>query len=126
MFPSVADILQADPRVPYAIVFGSWARGTQHGGSDLDVAIGGDPSGWNALELGQLIGRLEAAAARPVDLVLLDEAPPGLAFRIFRDGKVLVQRDAAALAARKARAALDYFDWQPVEALFHRPRPRSA
>jgi predicted nucleotidyltransferase len=102
---SVADILQADPRIPYAVVFGSWARGTQHSGSDLDVAIGGDPNGWSALELGSLIGRLEGAAGCPVDLVLLD---------------------AAALAARKARAALDYFDWQPVEALFHRPRPRSA
>ena len=126
MFQSVAEVLQADPRVPYAIVFGSWARGTQHGGSDLDVAIGGDPSGWSALELGNLIGRLEAAAGRSVDLVLLEEAPVGLAFRIFRDGKIVVQRDAAALAARKARAALDYFDWQPVEALFLHPRPRSA
>ncbi len=48
----------------------------------------------------------------------IDDGPPGLAFRIFRDGKVLMQRDAAALAARKARAALDYFDWQPVKALF--------
>lgn len=126
MFPSVVDILQADQRIPYAIVFGSWARGTQHSGSDLDVAIGGAPDAWSALELGSLIGRLEAAAGCAVDLVLLEEAPPGLAYRIVRDGKVVVQRDAKALAGRTARAVLDYFDWKPIEALFTHPRPRSA
>jgi len=31
--------------------------------------------------------------------VLLDEAPPGLAYRIFRDGLVLCAREPAVLAA---------------------------
>ena len=53
-----------------------------------------------------------------MDLVLLDEAGPGLAYRVFRDGKVIFQRDRRALVDRKARAILDYLDFRPVEQTF--------
>lgn len=120
MFESVCRVLTAEPRISYALVFGSFARGTQHANSDLDIAIGGLRQPLSVLELGDLIGRLEAAAGRAVDLVLLDEAPVGLAYRVFRDGKLILERDHDALAQRKARAALDYFDFKPVEDLFIR------
>lgn len=118
VFETLIKALEACPDIGYALVFGSFARGTLHGGSDLDIAIGGMSRPLSVLELGDLIGRLEAAAGRDVDLVLLDEAPVGLAFRVFRDGKLIVDRDHDALARRKARAALDYFDFKPVEDLF--------
>lgn len=118
MFEALTKELQACPEIGYALVFGSFARGTQHGHSDLDIAIGGLSRALSVLELGDLIGRLEAVAGRTVDLVLLDEAPIGLAFRVFRDGKLILARDREALAQRKARAALDYFDFKPVEDLF--------
>jgi uncharacterized protein YutE (UPF0331/DUF86 family) len=38
-----------------------------------------------------------------------------LAYRIFRDGHLLVERDHGALVTRKARVLLDYLDWKPVE-----------
>ena len=69
------------------------------------------------LGLGALAARLEQVAGRPVDLVLLEEAPPGLAYRIFRDGRPLVQRDPEAMSTRKARAILEYLDFQPIEEL---------
>ena len=53
--------------------------------------------------LGRLTARLESAAEREVDLVLIDEAPSPLAYRIFRDGRTLVESDHAALVARKER-----------------------
>lgn len=55
-----------------------------------------------------------------MDLVLLDEAPPALAYRVFRDGQAVAVRDPSALAARKARAILEYLDFQPIEELFAR------
>src|SRR5258708_34455736 len=103
-------------------MFGSCARGTQHGQSDLDLALGGLALSLSVLDLGDLIGRLEAAAGRPVDLTLLDEAPPGLAYRVFRDGRILLERDHDAFARRKARAVLEYLDFKPVEDLFVRSR----
>lgn len=62
-----------------------------------------------------MLGCLTSAVGRAVDLVPLDEATPALAYRIFRDGRVLVERDHGALVARKARVMLDYLDFKPIE-----------
>lgn len=111
--------IEADPRIAYALVFGSQARGTAHHHSDVDVAIGLDGGRQlGTLELGELIARLESAINRSMHVVVLDEAPPGLAYRVVRDGRPIVIRDEQALQARVARAVLEYLDFQPVEAMF--------
>ncbi len=113
--------LSDDSRIAYALVFGSTARGSSHALSDVDVAIGttGDaPLG--ALDIGELTSRLEAAAGRAVHLVVLNDAPPGLAYRVFQDGSPFLIRDTAAFKARLARAILEYLDFRPVEELFTR------
>jgi predicted nucleotidyltransferase len=111
-------ILAEDARIEYALVFGSSARGTAHAGSDLDVAVGLKSSmRLGALELGDLVSRLESAAGCPVDLVVLDEAPPGLAYRVFREGRVIVEKNHGALIERKTRAILEYLDFRPIESL---------
>jgi predicted nucleotidyltransferase len=108
--------LEADPRVAYAILFGSRGRGSAHARSDTDVAIGlTRGASLSAAEVGDLLSRLEAAAGGPVDLVLLDEAGPALAYRVFRDGRVILEKDRRALVQRKARAILEYLDFRPVE-----------
>jgi predicted nucleotidyltransferase len=114
-------VLEADPRVAYAILFGSRGRESAHARSDTDVAIGlTRGAGLSAAEVGELLSRLEATAGGPVDLVLLDEAGPGLAFRVFRDGRVIFERDRLGLVERKARAILEYLDFRPVEEIFTR------
>jgi predicted nucleotidyltransferase len=110
--------LERDDRLTYAIVFGSEARGRAHAGSDLDVALGLAPGvRLEPFALADLAARLEAAAGRPVDLTLLDEASPALAYRVFRDGREILVRDRSALVDRKARAILEYLDFKPVEEL---------
>jgi predicted nucleotidyltransferase len=121
MLEALGDVLTHDPRIAYALVFGSSARGEAGPHSDLDVAVGlAEGVRLDALELGALTATLEEAAGMPVDLVLLDEAPPGLAYRIFRDGRPILERDRDALVGRKARAILEYLDFQPIEELFTR------
>jgi uncharacterized protein len=111
--------IEADPRIGYALVFGSHARGTAHHHSDVDVAIGlADGARLDTLDLGRLIASLESAAGRSVHVVVLDDAPPGLAYRVFRDGRPIVIRDERAFKARLARAVLEFLDFQPVEAMF--------
>jgi uncharacterized protein len=118
MFEAIQARLAACPFVAYALVFGSAARGSTHGGSDLDIAIGvTDGPGPSLLDLGALTASLEIAAGRPVDLVLLNEAGPSLAYRVFRDGLEVFVRDRAALVARRARATLEYLDFKPIEDL---------
>ena len=118
MFDAVTDPIAADSRIAYALVFGSHARGTAHDGSDLDVAIGGLTMPLDNHELGDLVGRLEAATGKTVDVVLLDTAPPSLAYRVFRDGVVVLDRDHRAFVDRRARAVMEYLDWKPVEDFF--------
>lgn len=118
MVDALREALDSEPDVVYALLFGSSARGTPGPGSDADVAVELAPgAARDARALGRLIARLESVTDRQVDLVLLDEAPPPLAYRIFRDGHLIVERDHAALVARKARAILDYLDFKPVEDL---------
>lgn len=108
-------------RVAYALLFGSRARGSAHRGSDTDVAVGlATGARLSAREVGDLVSRLEEAAGGSVDLVLLDEAGPGLAYRAFRDGRVILERDRPALVARKTSAILEYLDWKPIEEVFTR------
>ncbi|MFY9344472.1 MAG: nucleotidyltransferase domain-containing protein [Planctomycetota bacterium] len=118
MFDEVAKVLAADPRIAYALVFGSCARGQAHAQSDLDVAIGGLSSPFSEHDLGDLIGLLESASQQAVDLTVLDEVPPSVAYRVFRDGVVVLDRDHPALVRRRARAAMEYLDWKPVEDFF--------
>jgi predicted nucleotidyltransferase len=114
-------VLEVDPRITYALVFGSRGRRSAHRGSDVDVAIGLAPgSRLSAREVGDLVSRLETVAGSPVDLVILDEAGPGVAYRAFRDGRPVITRDARALTERRARAILEYLDWKPIEKEFTR------
>jgi predicted nucleotidyltransferase len=120
-------VLEADPRIAFAILFGSRGRGKAHEGSDTDVAVGLMPGArLAAMDIGELVSRLEAAAKSPVDLAVLDEARPGLAYRAFRDGKLLFERDHRILVERKARAILAYLDFRPVEDVFARAALRAA
>ncbi len=121
MIERLRSVLEADSRVAYAILFGSRGRESAHARSDTDVAIGlSRGAALSAAEAGDLLSRLEAAVAGPVDLVLLDEAGPGLAYRVFRDGRVIFERNRLALVERKARAILEYLDFRPVEEIFTR------
>ena len=118
MFQGLRPVLAGDSRVAYALAFGSTARGDAREHSDCDIAVGlAKGVRLSALEIGRWVARLEEAAGRSVDLVLLDEAPPGLAYRIFRDGRPLVVRDGDAMTERKVRAILEYLDFQPIETL---------
>lgn len=117
----VADVLSADPRIAYGLVFGSTGRGDARPTSDLDVAIGvASDAEFDTLAVGRLISDLERATGRTVDLVMLHEAPPALAYRVFRDGQVVCTRDRSALVERRVRAILDYLDYRPFEAAFVR------
>ena len=62
-------VLAEDSRIAYALVFGSTARGTAHASSDLDVAVGLEPSvRLGAIELGNLISSiLEYLDFRPIE-----------------------------------------------------------
>jgi predicted nucleotidyltransferase len=109
----VEELVRDDPRVEFALLFGSVAREQDGPGSDLDVAVGLRPGGDEdrlAVKL-ELAGRLADLAAR-VDVVLADDAPPALAYRIARDGVVAWARDRRSVTRFRAAAFSRHPDWE--------------
>ena len=105
MLPALRRILETEPHVAHALIFGASSRGTARADSDADIAIELTPDAPRDVRtLGGLAARLETAAGRRVDLVLLDEAPAPLAYRIFRDGHLLIERDHRAAGILRAAA----------------------
>lgn len=127
MDDAIREVLQSDDRIAFALIFGSTARGQTTPFSDVDVAIGLRAGvSFSATDIGELVSRLESAVRREVDVVILNEAPPGLAYRVFRDGRLIFEADRAARVARQARAIMEYLDFKPFEERFARAVLRRA
>jgi predicted nucleotidyltransferase len=118
---AIRQVLARDGRIAFALLFGSAARRETTPLSDVDIAIGlspGAPFGHH--DRGDLASRLEEVTGRPIDLVVLNGAAPGLAYRAFRDGRMVLERDHAARVEAQARAILEYLDFKPVEEMLTR------
>lgn len=107
------DVLADDPTVVVAYLFGSRATGTQRVDSDVDVAVlRPDPSPDGRM---LLMAELAAAVAPlDVDLVDLVTAPVALAYRVLRDGRLLICRDEAERIAHRVRTIDRYLDMAPA------------
>lgn len=86
--------------------------------SDLDIAVLIDESRLKPRSRFRfrldLIGEATRAWGRPdVDVVLLNEASPLLAYEVVRSGRLLFERDHDARVAFEARTAQHYLDLEP-------------
>ena len=98
-----------------AYLFGSYARGEQRAGSDVDVAVLFARSGLNTLTgpISTLRGELERAVGRTVDVIDIRRAPVDLTHRILRDGQLLAERDRNERVRFEVQARNEYFDLLP-------------
>jgi len=109
-------------------LFGSTARGTRRDDSDVDVGIlveGQPPRTLAGLKLG-LEGEIERALGLPVQLVVLNTAPPDLVHRVLRDGKLLLDRDPSARIRFEVGSRRDYFDVLPYLRRYRRQGPSAS
>jgi predicted nucleotidyltransferase len=98
-------VLRTEHNVRFALLFGSFATGTETSSSDVDVLVAlADPSLQRLIDLK---AKLTDVLGRPVDLVVLDDAErePSFVAQALTDGRVLVDRDGRwqALLSQKAR-----------------------
>lgn len=97
-------------------VFGSVARGTARGRSDIDVAVllERDPPPTLAGSAVSLGGDLERYLGYPVDLVVLNRASVDLVHRVLRDGLLVFDPRPRERIQFEVRARNAYFDLKPV------------
>jgi predicted nucleotidyltransferase len=111
--------LEGREDVLVAYLFGSVARGRAGPLSDVDVAIllaeDGDPFP-RLLEVTEEVAR--AVGEDRADVVLLNTAPVALAYRVLRDGRLLVCRDEEARVEHWVRTVLAYLDMEPFFRVF--------
>jgi predicted nucleotidyltransferase len=100
------------PQIQLAVLFGSTARGQENPQSDVDLGLLLEPYSPEARF--QAEAELRRAAGTTVDVILLDAAPPLLAFEIARDGVLLFERSPGLWARFQARAMVSWWDWAPI------------
>jgi hypothetical protein len=104
-----------ESRIVAAYVFGSVARGTATSLSDIDVALMLTPGSAPADVCGRVADELSRQFGTDrVDVVSLDHAPAPLAYRVIREGRLVVCRDAARIERFVADTVLHYLDFQPL------------
>ncbi|MGH3824787.1 MAG: type VII toxin-antitoxin system MntA family adenylyltransferase antitoxin [Pseudonocardiaceae bacterium] len=105
-------LLSSAPGVLVAYLYGSHARGRAGPLSDVDVALLLDSDDEDRrLDLTAAIAHAIAPARS--DIVILNDAPPALAYRVLRDGKILASRDDRARVQHWVQTIDRYLDMAP-------------
>jgi len=99
-------------QVQAVFLFGSRAFGTARSESDWDLAVYLEPPEPDPTL--ELLGALVAAGFEWVDLVLLHEAPPVLAFEVVRANRVVYAREGFEVGGYVSRVAREYWDLEPL------------
>src|SRR4051795_10096784 len=99
-----------------AYLFGSHARGTAGPLSDVDVAVllrEGADFGRRQLEL--IAAVADVVGLDSAEVVVLNNAPVTLGYRVLRDGHVLLSRDDRAPVRHFVRTVVRYLDMAPMK-----------
>jgi predicted nucleotidyltransferase len=110
------------PEVIAGYLFGSQAKGKATQDSDVDVAILLDP-GFNLQEhymyRVERTVELELLCQRPVDLVILNQAPLVLRNQVLKYGQLIYESDHRQRVAFEVQSRQAYYDFKPTLTLLH-------
>lgn len=98
-----------------AYLFGSVAKGIAGALSDIDIAVFLENHSDIESERTKIETSICNALERSdIDLIILNEAPFTLAYRILRDGMVLIAPNLQAKENFEVRTIMNYLDFQPL------------
>lgn len=119
---AIARAVEPLPAIQAAFLFGSHASGHARADSDVDVGVLLDLAAATddaRARLRRVIGALAAElAADRLDVVILNDAPPVLAFEVLKHGRLAFERDRQALHRFRVATYARHADFVPVERLF--------
>lgn len=123
--PSLIEKLRIDGDIVAVYLFGSFAEGKQTSVSDIDLAVLLDrdfpPGLYFEKKLALLTIITSLLKTDEVDLVILNQAPPVLSYRIFSKGRLLFEKEdgKSQRVSFQARTYDRYFDFKPIEKILH-------
>jgi predicted nucleotidyltransferase len=112
---TIRRVLDDDGRVVLGYLFGSLCKGETGPLSDIDIGVLFRCDVDQRRAHGELMdGLCRALRSDRVDLILLDESPPPLLYRIARDGMLLHCADERARERFVSNAVMHYLDFKPL------------
>jgi len=110
--------LVKEDRIILAVVYGGFLRSEVFRDVDLAVFTGYSVSPSEEVEFCETFSRrLERAVGFPLDVRLLDYAPPGFRLSVLREGKVLLERRACLSVDLRAAASREIADIRAKRAM---------
>ena len=115
---AIRHVLECDPDVAAAWVFGSFARGEATATSDLDIAIvwADSPSDGPAdRHVSELASRLEGIVpGHAIDIVALEDQGPIFQHRALTEGLLVLDANPERRIDVESTAYVRYFDFRPT------------
>ena len=103
-------------------LFGSSARARKTKESDIDIAVLIDESGFQKTDLERFRKEYFEASPRfslrPVDIVILNTAPPFLKYQVLKKGRILFDRERKLRVRFTEKAIIEYLDYKPIQDIY--------
>ncbi len=112
MLDSVRGVFSRYPQVQVAFLFGSRASGKSRPGSDWDIGVYLEPQKPDPTL--DILTDLVKVGLERVDLVMLNQAPPVLAFEVVRANRVIFRREGFCVGCYVSRLVREYWDLEPL------------
>jgi uncharacterized protein len=118
----IVDYFERKAEISALYIFGSAAKGRETAESDIDIAvlINDQKKGRRTYETLKKIyyAASPKLSSQPVQIVILNMAPPFLKYRIIKTGKVLFDKNRRLRVRLTANTIMEYFDYKPIEDIF--------
>ncbi len=109
---NILSVLNAQPNIRLALLFGSISRGEGRADSDLDLAVAGQRVLTSEEKIG-LIEKLAQVVGRPVDLIDLQSAGGPILSQVLTTGRLIYCTDRVLYAELIKKMLFDQADMMP-------------
>ncbi|HGE69996.1 TPA: nucleotidyltransferase domain-containing protein [Candidatus Poribacteria bacterium] len=118
---NIVEELRQYPYVHAVILFGSYAKGRIKPISDIDICVITDKD----ITFEQKVA-IVGLASDKLDISIFGELPLPIQFRVFREGKILFNRDWLTLHRIRIETVREYLDFLPIiERYINREFPKN-
>ncbi len=107
----IKEILEEEPNIFFAFIFGSFVEGKKYNDIDIAVYIGERVTDPSSLEMA-LGEKLEGVLHLPCDVRVINQAPLGFLYNILKKRVLIIDRESTLRSDFESRILREYFDFR--------------